>query len=386
MACSNVVAGEAICRSAAAVTRSQRPGMQVMTLARPTHQEIFISAAAAGTPAGAVECFRAIAARLREAGARVVCLEAFGLAAAESLPALRAAFGEINFPVTWLEEGCASPARRAGVEVWAVTDLSVEPIRVDGQVVGVTFEDGCLRVCRLGGLGQASPALTAEEQTRLVFERMAEILTLAGMSFDNVVRTWFFNHRILDWYGGFNRVRTAFFKENLVFEGLVPASTGVGGANIHQSALTAGLLALAPVCDSTRIFAVPSPLQCPALEYGSAFSRAVEIALPDHRRLMISGTASIAPEGHTVHLDDVDKQVALSMEVAGAILESRGMGWGDVSRAIGYFKRIEDAPAFERWAAAQGLAEMPIVLVKEDICRDDLLFEVELDAVQAGGQ
>ena len=67
--------------------------------------------------------------------------------------------------------------------------------------------------------------------------------------------------------------------------------------------------------------AVPSPLQCPALDYGSSFSRAVELVAGDHRRLFVSGTASISPEGHTLHVGDVDAQVARTMEVVEAMLE-----------------------------------------------------------------
>ena len=45
-------------------------------------------------------------------------------------------------------------------------------------------------------------------------------LQLAGMEFTNIVRTWFFNYNIPDWYNTFNDVRTAFFKKKAVFNGL----------------------------------------------------------------------------------------------------------------------------------------------------------------------
>jgi hypothetical protein len=77
---------------------------------------------------------------------------------------------------------------------------------------------------------------------------------------------------------------------------------------------------------------------------------------------------------------DVDAQVALTMEVVEAILKSRGMGWKDATRAIGYFKRLEDAPAFDRYCAKAGLPALPIVVSENDVCRDELLFEIEMDA------
>ena len=71
--------------------------------------------------------------------------------------------------------------------------------------------------------------------------------------------------------------------------------------------------------------------------------------LPDHRRLYVSGTASIEPSGKTAHIGDPAKQISLTMEVVAAILESRRMTWADVSRAIAYFKDIKDAPLFDEY-------------------------------------
>jgi len=126
---------------------------------------------------------------------------------------------------------------------------------------------------------------------------------------------------------------------------------------------------------------VPSPLQCPALRYGSSFSRAVEVAAPDHRRLYLSGTASIDPGGKTAHVGDIEKQIELTMRVVGAILASRGMGWDNVSRAVAYVERATHASAFQAYRLGAGLAQLPVVIVENPLCRGDLLFEIELDAL-----
>ena len=128
---------------------------------------------------------------------------------------------------------------------------------------------------------------------------------------------------------------------------------------------------------------MPSVLQCPALDYGSSFSRAVEIACPGFRRLLISGTASISPEGETRHVDDPEAQVALTMEVVQAILASRRMGWEDVCRATAYFKEAAHASAFGRWRGRRPGRSFPAMVAKSTICREDLLFEIEVDAVNA---
>jgi enamine deaminase RidA (YjgF/YER057c/UK114 family) len=270
----------------------------------------------------------------------------------------------------------------AGIQVHAVTGIPVEPIRMDGRVVGTVFEDAYSRYCLLGDLRPESSALPRIDQARQTYEMMEAALRLVEMDFSHVLRTWLYLDQILAWYREFNLVRDAFYSERGVFDRVVPASTAVGGSNSAGTAVVANLFAAKAKDQRMRLQNVPSPLQCPALTYGSSFSRAVELILPSHRRLFVSGTASIAPDGSTIHVGNVDAQVAWTMDVVNAILQSRQMGWMDVTRAIGYFKRADDAPAFDRYCLDQGLPPLPAVIAKNDICRDELLFEFEVDAIR----
>ncbi len=286
-----------------------------------------------------------------------------------------------EWPTTWVKEGTGGGTPLSGILAHAVSGVEVHPLRVDGRVVGTVYEDNYARYCILAGLRPELPGTSRVFQARDIFARMEQALTLAGMDFSHVFRTWFYLDNILDWYGEFNQVRNRFFQERGVYDRLVPASTGVGGSNAAGTAVVADLAAVQLKDPRARLFAVPSPLQCPALDYGSSFSRAVELQLPNQRRLTVSGTASIAPGGQTLNVNDIDGQVSLSMEVVEAILKSRGMGWQDLVRGIAYFRHTEDIPAFHRYVRERGLKSLPCVLVKNDICRDDLLFEVEIDAI-----
>ncbi len=309
--------------------------------------------------------------------ARILSVEVLGVAdeAGSGLHALEAALGEAEWPVTWLTD-CGT-ADQAGVHIWAAIGLEPQVLRLENRVVGVFYEDEYARYCRLGGVVPAAVSATREDQAREVFRSLDGLLGSVGMAFSDVIRTWFYNHNILDWYGGFNQVRDAFFREKDLFGRLVPASTGIGGANPAGAALQAGVLALQRKSDSVRMFAVPSPLQCPALDYGSSFSRAAEFDMPDHRRLFVSGTASIEPGGKTAYVDDMDAQVRLTMQVVGAILESRGMTWDDLVHFLVYVRNAGDAQAFERFCEAEGLSNLPAIVSNNVVCRDDLLFEVE---------
>jgi enamine deaminase RidA (YjgF/YER057c/UK114 family) len=209
---------------------------------------------------------------------------------------------------------------------------------------------------------------------------MERLLLEAGMEMTNVVRTWFFLDDILSWYQSFNAVRNEFYGQKKVFNERVPTSTGIGGQNPFGAALVAGAWAIQTGEGSAVVHEVPSPLQCSSMEYGSAFSRAVAVDTPSCRRLLISGTASIGPDGRSLHAGDLHGQIGLSMEVVREILASRGFNFCDVTRATAYFKNIQDAPAFDLWREKQRLKPFPLIATQSTICRGELLCEIELDA------
>ena len=254
------------------------------------------------------------------------------------------------------------------------------PLELLGPVAA-TLDDAPGGYVFLNNLLPADPGLSRAEQTRSVFERMEAELAAEGMDFSHVIRTWFYLDDILAWYGEFNEVRSRFFAERRVFDALIPASTGIGHGHPSGAALSAAVLALRPGAGGKGIM-VPSPLQCPALDYASSFSRAVEVRSAVDRRLFISGTASIEPAGATAYVGDVARQIELTMAVVDAILQSRQMDWKDATRAIAYFRDIRDLPLLESICASLGAADMPLVSIEAVVCRDDLLFEIEVDAAK----
>jgi enamine deaminase RidA (YjgF/YER057c/UK114 family) len=208
---------------------------------------------------------------------------------------------------------------------------------------------------------------------------MEAALGQAGFAMCDVVRTWFYLDDLLRWYNTFNRERTEFYNRYTFVSRAFPASTGISGKNLSGAALTAAAFAVQPL-DNLRIQEIASPLQCPAYDYKSSFSRAMELDTAEGRRLMISGTASIAPGGETICQGDIGSQIDVTMKVVEAILESRNMNYEDVTRAIAYFKNAVDAAHFTEWSKRNSRRFPPLIEVCSGICRDDLLFEIELDA------
>ncbi|MBX3746857.1 MAG: hypothetical protein KF833_16225 [Verrucomicrobiae bacterium] len=287
-------------------------------------------------------------------------------------------------PLTWLEGFPCPPhpqAGLAGLHAMAVSDTAVSPVLAAGNILGASFSDGHLDHVLLGNVIPPDPAAPTATQARHTFERLQAALQTAGLNFTQVARTWLFLDDILAWYPSFNRVRRDFFQQCRVGPPLVPASTGIGARNPAGAPLVAEAWAAQPLHPNARIAEIPSPLQCPAPAYGSSFSRAVEMLTPDLRRILVSGTASIDARGASLGLDDVRAQVQHTLHVLQTLLASRGLDFSDVSRATAYLRHAADAPAVHQALARAGLALAPLVMTQAVVCRDELRFELELDAL-----
>ncbi len=334
----------------------------------------------AGEPVSAA--FRRLDAELYAREARILGLMVYGALEArlEIENAMRAGLGREDWPVTWIDAPSCSGLPLAGVQAFAVSGRPVTRVRLGNRVVGSVFEDGGARHCLLGGIGPSAVGLHVGAQTQQTLANLEWALGLADFKLSDVVRTWFYNEDILAWYGEFNRVRSAHYANVPWRTGSLPASTGIGARNPAGAALVMGAWAMQPIDPAASAREIGSPLQCPAPAYGSSFSRAMELCSGGVRRLFVSGTASIAPDGRTAWVNDPAKQVALTMEVVAAILQSRGMGWDKLTRATAYFRDIALKAHFSDWCAQHELRRMPVIPLQAVVCRDDLLFEIEVDA------
>ena len=222
-------------------------------------------------------------------------------------------------------------------------------------------------------------------QARLMIERAERILREQGASYGNVVRTWFYLSDILSWYGEFNKVRNQKYGEFGIMPGpgddrlLLPASTGIRGETANSAACTMDLLAVAGdggvVPEMQKL---TNPIQLDAFRYGSAFSRASVI----HNNLVeVSGTAAIDGHGVSLHSGDIHGQIECTLHNIEALLAQKDLCLKDICSATVFVKHPHDAEIFYRMAAARGLQDLPAVCVVADVCRDELLFEMDAEAV-----
>jgi 2-iminobutanoate/2-iminopropanoate deaminase len=125
----------------------------------------------------------------------------------------------------------------------------------------------------------------------------------------------------------------------------------------------------------------------------SSFSRGIRLDFGNVTVLLISGTASVGPNGETLHVGDFRAQTRQTYANITSLLASEGATWKDIVRTTCYLRDIDrDYEAFneERTAfyESQGLDPLPASTgIQAILCRPDLLVEIEAIAVfknQAG--
>ena len=297
-----------------------------------------------------------------------------------------------RIPPTMIEGSPAFGGSIAGIHVIAVRPSGSEPVRT------ITWQDAaCGRwisgedadyfaLCDVGRLADTSNPIPAAVQTRDALVLASDILGASGWSFDDVCRTWFYLDDILSWYDDFNLARNEVFTKlgllNGARPGIIPASTGIRGRNPRGHQCTLDLLAVkARPGRDLSVTMLHNPLQNEAPEYGSAFSRGLSLATNRSSTFFVSGTASIDEAGATVHPGDFDSQAGRTLDNIGSLLGSRGATMNDICQATAFVKRRDDGRRLFSILNARGLGDLPLICTVDDICRDDLLVEIDATAV-----
>lgn len=284
------------------------------------------------------------------------------------------------FPFTWVEGANCTNAFMNGLQLWA-TESEISYHTTDFNACASYFEDENARYMYIGHI-QSDPARLPDEGYFVILGKLNLFLENYDFSFKNVVRTWYYLDDILDWYDEFNQVRTDFFKNNGVITNRIPASTGVGGKNGTSSTLTMELLAIQPKNMQMTIESIASPIQNEAMEYGSSFSRAIKISSNEKEWISISGTASILPNGKTTNINDLKKQIHFSFQAIEGIIFKEKYSFKDVVRATAYLKDKNTIHVLQSFINENQKYQFPLVISENSICRDNLLFEIELDLVK----
>jgi len=242
------------------------------------------------------------------------------------------------------------------------------------------------------GFGSELDETHPAERARQAFGPAEAVLAQEGLTFGHVVRQWNYLEGMLDvrraegqeiqGYQALNDVRTLVYDRADFFAGY-PAATGIGQA---AGGVIIEFLAL-DVSEGVEVTAVSNPKQIDAHAYsedvlvgealpevtGKAspkFERAKRVARADEETVFVSGTASILGE-KSVALGDVAEQTRVTLANIAALVANRPL-----TRLRAYVKRTADIPVVrEVCEAAYG--PIPALYVTADVCRDELLVELE---------
>ncbi len=273
-------------------------------------------------------------------------------------------------------------------ELW-----NAEPISEGGNGA-VLFKNGDNRI--LIGNVQSFVSENCRENSDLAFRQLCDVFVQARFPVNAIVRQWNYIEDILGFdeneqrYQAFNNVRSAFYGNCFDGKGY-PAATGIG---MNQGGVIIEFIAI----QSPNLVTKPidNPVQIAAHSYsdevlvGEAcvvkttpkFERARYLELLGKKIIFISGTASIRGE-YTVGVNDPVRQTEITIEnikqlYSDSVLAK--LSTGNLSPKYGharvYIKEKKDYAAIRRTFKTH-FGNLPVVYIIADICRNDLLVEIE---------
>jgi enamine deaminase RidA (YjgF/YER057c/UK114 family) len=377
--------------------------MKVHTVERPEYTEYFLTLGGEGgqplkkPPRSALA---EVGAFLAEKGIQPIQEKLYGKLSAkrEILETRKAVFQEHglnpSLPLTFIE-GCPfSTEDFCGVQLWGISprnrdEAAVSTIECPGNIQGRSWSAAGGRFVYLpsvrGKNGNGALPPDAPKQAEQMFQNAARSLDAHGLSLLHVVRTWIYISQFGDWYGKFNAARTTQFKKHGLIrengDSYLPASTGIQGRSGDEECIM-DVLALSPGESSkARVRLLGNKRQNEAFAYGSAFSRGAVVDMEGKKTVFVSGTASINEEGETVYLNDPEGQAMETLLNIASILEAEGGSLEDICMATVFCKNEESLEAYQRISRLLCLPAFPAVTLITDICRPELLIEIEATAV-----
>jgi enamine deaminase RidA (YjgF/YER057c/UK114 family) len=296
------------------------------------------------------------------------------------------------------------------IEAWAIGGDSVRVEHFGPHTLAVSYDS--VRWVYCAGLSAHPIARAAYDQTTDGLRRMRAALAEAGSSLERVVRTWFYVGDITGTedhsqrYKEFNRARSDFYRDIHFCNRLpeddkrriaYPASTGIGMAG---SGLVMSCMALETQREDLRLLPLENPQQTPAYSYhpryspeSPKFSRAMALLLGNYLTTWVSGTASIV-DSESRFPDDIEKQTRQTIDnIEGLIapenfaahgVRNAGASLNDLAKIRVYIKREED---FAKCKAVceQRFGNVPAIYAIADVCRPELLVEIEGVAFSKAG-
>lgn len=279
--------------------------------------------------------------------------------------------------------------------------------RRQGDHPYVILEQQGYRELWASGLTGKNSAKSYEQSAVGAFDAVHAVLEAEQMNFNHIVRQWNYiggiihdhvinrTHTIN--YQIFNEIRHRYYNQFRTVKGF-PAATGIG--NKFEDVYIE-FCAIQHVEQEIKTYPIENPDQVNPYQYdqqvleGSPilaqqvkhppeFERAKLVVLPGQIRLFISGTASIIGQ-ETIGIGDIEKQTLTTISNVEKLADYNHVrksypmlpqGSFEYSLIRVYVKEMKDLKRTMS-ICRQKFRNIPISFVMTDVCRDDLLVEIE---------
>lgn len=291
------------------------------------------------------------------------------------------------------------------VEAGYTDDLSFDVITKEwNSIPYVVCSSDSGKEVWVGGLGLGLFESDTRNAAISAFDQMKAILDVEDMSFDHLVRQWNYIGNIIEVkdgfqnYQSFNEVRNEYYQKYRAVHGY-PAATGIG---MKLGGVSLDFCAIAEK-EAISIKPIDNPNQVNAYEYGQEvlkgpsgkgksikhppqFERALLLSGKLRSTLFISGTASILGQD-IIGIEDVEKQTLVTIDnifrltdqkrIAHNIVNS-DIEWGKFILLRVYIKKQEDFSIVKK-ICQEKFPKGTFIFIEADICRDNLLVEIEAE-------
>jgi len=290
------------------------------------------------------------------------------------------------------------------LEVVLVAGLQSNEIfhRHNDESSWIIFERGETKILVAAGLCNTVEQSNILQQSNEVFRQLHQILMEENMEFSDIVRQWNYIEQITkngdsnsQHYQIFNDVRSKFYQLSKFKNGF-PAATGIG---IDWGGIIIDIIAI-KFDNDCSVISVKSPVQFDAYKYSKEvlaennsisefcrttpkFERAKLLNTPENKMIFISGTAAISGQESTNPLS-IKHQTEMTIQNMLSLMSVKNIenhGIGNVEKTSFNYVRVyvkykkDMKPVKE--VCLKYFLQIPIVYVVADICRPELLVEIE---------
>ncbi|MCW0483071.1 hypothetical protein [Gaoshiqia sediminis] len=323
---------------------------------------------------------------------------------------IKASFSGSQIPFSILAEAPEKP--------WQVI---IEAGFADASQVEVAYgQAGTLNFCQLSVPGFSEYWLSGSEggashegirgSAAQAFARLKKATDLLQLKFDHLVRQWNYVEQIFGFqqlnsknrqhYQLFNEVRSEYYS-NHRSRCDFPAATGIG---VDQNGVTIECM-LMKGNSKLKVIPISNPKQLNSYKYGQTvlkgdpanqrkanqvpqFERAKLVTNGRSSRVFVSGTASIVGQ-ETIGPGDVEKQTRTTIDNMELLTSKMNLKSHCPELTVYpekyayvrvYVKEEKDIPKVKS-ICREHFGHVPITFVKADICRADLLVEIEAEKI-----